>query len=358
MILLVYVDDIVLTGDSIQLLNSLVAYLHRNFSLKDLGNLSYFLGIEASRCGNDMYLTQSKYIHDLLVRTKMSGAKPSSTPIPAGKQLSLGDGDPLEDPSLYRSVVGALQYLNLTRLDITFAVNKACQFMHQPTTMHWQGVKRILRYFKGTMTYGLRLTGSSLSALTAYSDADWASNPDDRRSTSGYAIFFGPNLISWQAHKQKVTARSSTESEYRAIASIVAELTWLKTLLTDIGVVQKSPPTVWCDNLGAIFLSANPVLHSRMKHVEIDFHFIREKVLAGELLVRHLSTHYQIADIFTKGLGTLRFQLLRNKLTVIHDPFRLRGCVKSSSTSDNSEAVKAVEENQGKPDSASAKNKG
>ena len=194
-----------------------------------------------------LYLTQSKYIHDLLVRTKMDGAKPLPSPIIAGKQLSIHDGDPMSDPHTYRSTVGALQYLTLTRSDITFVVNKASQFMHNPTTLHWKGVKRILRYLNGTIYHGLRLTSASSLPLLAYIDADWTSNPDDRNSMSGYAIYLGPNLISWQTTEQKVIAHSSTESEYRAIALAVVDchgsnpclkiLVLFNTLLLSYGVI-------------------------------------------------------------------------------------------------------------------------
>lgn len=141
LILLVYVYDILLTGSCVTTMNSLIHYLHTVFALKDLGPLSYFLGIEACRDGSSLHLSQSKYIADLLARTNMKDANPISSPIIAGKQLSLHDGDPMPDVTLYRSTVGALQYLTLTRPDIQFAVNKACQFMHSPTTLHWQAVK-------------------------------------------------------------------------------------------------------------------------------------------------------------------------------------------------------------------------
>ena len=202
LILLVYVDDILLTGNSVQQLMSLLAYLNKAFALKDLGPLNYFFGIEAKRHGSSLHLSQSKYAHDLLIQTKMQHANPISSPIVPCKQLSIRDGDPMSDPTLYRSTVGALQYLTLTRPDIQFAVNKACQFMHSPTLLHWQAVKRILRYLRGTIHDGLTIHGSSNCGLIAYSDADWASNPDDRKSTSGYCIFMGPNLILWCAQKQ------------------------------------------------------------------------------------------------------------------------------------------------------------
>ncbi|KAD6796180.1 hypothetical protein E3N88_07076 [Mikania micrantha] len=273
----------------------------------------------------DMLLSQQKYINDLLVCAGLFTAKPVPTPMSTSHTLSLGDSPPFADPVKYRQIVGALQYATLTRPDISFAVNKVCQFMHSPTENHWSAVKRILRYLKGTSNQGLLLshksssqlhayTDTAFNSLSAFSDADWAGCPDDRRSTGGFAIYLGSNLVSWSARKQRTVSRSSTESEYKALADTVAELTWLQTLLQELRVRVQSVPTLWCDNLGATYLSANPVFHARTKHVEVDFHFVREKVAQGHLSVQFISTHDQIADVFTKPLSTDRFTLLRSKL--------------------------------------------
>lgn len=245
--------------------------------------------------------------------------------------MALGDSQPFDNPVRYRQIVGALQYLTLTRPDIAFAVNKVCQFMHSPTQNHWSAVKRILRYLQGSLDHGLfiqRSSGSTLHAytdahhqhdrpLTAYSDADWAGCPDDRRSTGGFAIYLGSNLVSWSARKQRTVSRSSTESEYKALADTVAELTWLEALLRELSVPVTSAPVLWCDNLGATYLSANPVFRARTKHVEVDFHFVRERVAQGKLSVQFISTHDQIADVFTKPLSSERFMLLRDKLQLV-----------------------------------------
>ncbi|KAD3642361.1 hypothetical protein E3N88_31585 [Mikania micrantha] len=278
-----------------------------------------------------MLLSQQKYINDLLVRAGLFTAKPVPTPMSTSHTLSLGDSPPFADPVKYRQIVGALQYATLTRPDISFAVNKVCQFMHSPTENHWSAVKRILRYLKGTSNQGLLLshksssqlhayTDTAFNSLSAFSDADWAGCPDDRRSTGGFAIYLGSNLVSWSARKQRTVSRSSTESEYKALADTVAELTWLQTLLQELRVRVQSVPTLWCDNLGATYLSANPVFHARTKHVEVDFHFVREKVAQGHLSVQFISTHDQIADVFTKPLSTDRFTLLRSKLQVANRP--------------------------------------
>ena len=175
--------------------------------------------------------------------------------------------------------MGALQYLTLTRPDISFAVNKVCQFLHAPTSVHWSAAKRILRYVKGTIDLGLRIHPSkSVLVVSAFSDADWAGNVDDRRSTGGFAVFLGSNLISWTARKQPTVSRSSTEAEYKALANATAEMMLIQKLLQELGVQHPSAALLWCDNLGAKYVSENPIFHARTKHIEIDFHFVRERV--------------------------------------------------------------------------------
>ena len=221
--LLVYVDDILITGSSSKAIAKLITILSSEFAVKDLGGLHYFLGINALHVEDGLLLSQSQYIYNLLQCTKMLDAKPVSSPMSSSQKLSLFSGAPHPDPANYRSVVGALQYLSLTCPDISFAVNKVCQFMHKPTEEHWAAVKRILRYLKFSIHFGLLIRPSSSTQLSIYSDADWAGCPDDRRSTSGFCIYFGDNLISWSSKKQPTVARSSTEAEYRAVAHATAE---------------------------------------------------------------------------------------------------------------------------------------
>ncbi|KAI3669008.1 hypothetical protein L6452_40227 [Arctium lappa] len=318
-------------GNNNKAIDHIVHSLSKSFAVQDMGPLSYFLGIEVARRDSDLILSQRKYINELLARANLSQSKPVPSSCTTSANLSLGNSAPFDDPVKYRQMVGALQYVTLSRLDITFAVNKVCQFMHSPTVNHWSAVKRILRYLHGTASHGLLISRSSSSVLHAYTDvafnslsaffdADWAGCPDDRRSTGGYAIYLGSNLVSWAARKQKIVSRSSTESEYKALADTVAELTWLETLLRELRVPMKSVPTLWCDNLGATYLSVNPVFHARTKHVEVDFHFVREKVAQGKLSVQFISTHDQIVDIFTKPLSSERFLFLKSKLRVDSRP--------------------------------------
>jgi Reverse transcriptase (RNA-dependent DNA polymerase) len=314
--LLVYVDDIILTGNNPALLQGIIQMLDINFTIKDLGELHFFLGIEVHPQNNGLLLTQSKYILSILARAHMQDAKPNATPMNTGNNLSKFDGVVFENPQLYRSIVGALQYVTISRPDICFAVNRVSQYMHAPTVCHWAAVKRILRYLNGTIHFGLTIRPSSSLEITAFSDSDWARCPDDRKSTTGYLVFLGSNLISWSSKKQSTVARSSTEAEYRGLATVTAEVIWLQSLFKEFNL-HVPVPTLWCDNLGATFLASNPAFHARTKHVELDYHFVRENVATGRIRVKFICSQDQLADALTKPLATARFKDLRFKLTVI-----------------------------------------
>ncbi|XP_019157304.1 PREDICTED: uncharacterized protein LOC109153871 [Ipomoea nil] len=302
-------------GNDSKLVDTLLHRLATAFKIRDLGTPGFFLGIEMVSAGDCVILSQRRYMSDLLGRSGMVALKPLSTHAAVTKSATPSD-DLFDNPTQYRRIVGALQYLTITRLDLAYAVNRLCQFMHTPTTEHWGLVKRVLRYIKGTLDYGLRLTPSSSSGIHAFSDSDWAGCPIDRKSTSGFAVYLGSNLISWLSKKQRTVARSSTEAEYKALADVFAEVTWVVSLLRELGLYSGGPATLWCDNLGATYLCANPVFHARTKHVEIDYHFVRGKVASEEFVVNYVFTADQFADIFTKPLSAPRFTALRDKLNV------------------------------------------
>jgi histone deacetylase 1/2 len=304
MFVLVYVDDIIVASSSQEATRALLLDLQEEFALKDLGDMHYFLGIEIKRDQEGLVLTQGRYAANILKRSGMSKCKPIDTPLSSTEKLSVTEGSKLgtEDSTRYRSLVGALQYLTLTRPNICFAVNKVCQFLHSPTTTHWSAVKRILRYVCGIMNLGLRIVKSKSMMVSAFSDADWAGCVDDRRSTGGFAVFLGSNLISWSVRKQPTVSWSSTEAEYKALANATAEMLWVQKLLTELGVQHPPVARLWCDNLGAKYLSAHPVFHARTKHIEIDFHFVRERVAQKLLDIRFIHIGDQVTDGFTKSL--------------------------------------------------------
>jgi histone deacetylase 1/2 len=196
LLILIYVDDIIVTGSHFEEVNKLISYLGRAFPVKDLGPSSYFLRVETLHDGGDLILTQRKYVINLLRRLKLHKVKPCSTPMSTTCTLSKFEGIDFDDPYLYRSTVSALHYLGFTQPDIAFAVHKVSKFMHQPKDVLWQAVKRILRYLKYTVNYGLHITHQSDHTLQGFSDADWAGDNDDRRSVGAYCIFHGSNLIS------------------------------------------------------------------------------------------------------------------------------------------------------------------
>ncbi|XP_071688565.1 uncharacterized mitochondrial protein AtMg00810-like [Rutidosis leptorrhynchoides] len=202
--------------------------------MKDLGSLSFFLGISVTRNEQGLFLSQHKYVEDIINRAGMSSCNTIKTPVDTNGKLSLSTGPAYKNPTEYHSLAGALQYLTFTRPDISYAVQQICLYMHDPKEVNMQALRRILRYLKGTLTHGLHLTPSSLSSLVSYTDADWGGCPDTRRSTPGYCVYLGGNLISWSAKRQPTVSRSSAEAKYRGVANVVSESCWLRNILLEL----------------------------------------------------------------------------------------------------------------------------
>ncbi|BBH07344.1 hypothetical protein Prudu_019255 [Prunus dulcis] len=315
-ILLLYVDDIIITGSDPSLVTSVIQALSEVFELKDLGKLKYFLGLEVQyHSGGKIFVNQAKYARDLIKKASMDTCKPCSTPSKPHHQVLKDEGTPLPNPTLFRSIVGALQYLTFTRPDIAFAVNTVCQFMH------------ILQmYLQGTLQFGVTFSPGSM-VLSGFCDADWAGDPNTRRSTTGYVVFLGSNPISWSSKKQASVSRSSTEAEYRALAHCAADISWIRQVLCDLHMIIPEAPLLHSDNLSALALSANPVFHSRIKHLDVDFHFIRERVQSKDLIVQYVPTDEQVADILTKGLHSPIFLKHCSNLSLGSSPAELEGGV-------------------------------
>ncbi|KAM1815735.1 hypothetical protein ACFX12_000216 [Malus domestica] len=317
LVVLIYVDDLIITGDNAAEITTLKQSLQQKFAVKDLGVLKYFLGIEMASSYKGLFLNQRKYVMDLLKDANMSDAKPALTPLDSKLKLDLG-GTSLSDISLYQRLVGKLIYLTITRPDISHSVSIASQFMHSPTIEHLNLVKRILRYLKGSVGRGILMAKNDNTQIMGYCDADWAGNAIDRKSTTGYCTFVGGNLVTWKSKKQTVIARSSAEAEYRAMASTACELIWLKGLLCDLGVFTAQPMTLFCDNQAAMHIASNPVFHERTKHIEVDCHYIREQVQSQVIQTHYVKSFDQLADIFTKPLASHQFQRLLSKLGSIN----------------------------------------
>ncbi|KAJ9543905.1 hypothetical protein OSB04_023612 [Centaurea solstitialis] len=324
--ILLYVDDIVLVTSSDSLRHKVMTLLASEFAMKDLGPLSFFLGIAVIRSSSDsLFLSQHKYALEVLQRAGLALCNPAPTPVDTNSKLSSNDGTLLDNPTEYRQLVGALPYLTIARPDISYAVQQVCMHMHAPRTSYMNALKRILRYVRGTITYGLTFHSSSTNSLVAYTDADWAECPDTRRSTSGYCIYLGDNLLSWSSKRQPTISRSSAEAEYRAVANVVSETCRLRNLLCDLFHPPSKATLVYYDNVSAMYLSTNPVQHQRTKHIEIDIHFVREKVARGQVRPLHVPSRYQIADTFTKGLPRILFDDFQSSLNVREPPVSTAG---------------------------------
>ncbi|KAH9714923.1 hypothetical protein KPL71_020828 [Citrus sinensis] len=327
-------------GPDSNLLENFIKKLSKVFALKDLGLVDYFLGVEVCYTVDGMHLSQTKYIKDLLSKASMQDCKGSETPLSTGFKLERAVrghlGQEFEDATLYRSIVGGLQYLILTRPDIAYAVHKLSQYLSAPTLQHWLACKKVLRYLQSTLTYGLHIQQDrnlEATGLTGYSDVDWACDTDNMKSIGAYCIYLGNNLIAWSSKKQAIVAKSNTESEYRALSSASSEFSWLQSLLSELNVVKLPTLVLWCDNQSAGDLARNLIFHSRAKHIELDVQYIRDKVLRKELEIRYIPTEEQVADALTKPLSYPKFNYFRSKLNVINRPLSLKGNIKEAHVS-------------------------
>ena len=318
MALLVYVDDLVLTGNDHDPCSAFKAYLHCCFHIKDLGPLKYFLGIEVARNSEGLFLSQRMYALEIVEKRGLVGVKPVDFPMETNHKLGLATGKFLDDPTQYRRLVGRLIYLTITRPELSYSVHILSQFMQDPREDHMATAKHVLRYLKGNPRQGLFMKTDSNLQLVAYYDSDWGACPITRRSLTGYFITLGGSPISWKTKKQTTASRSSAEAEYRAMAAVTSELIWIHSLLASLRVFVKLPIRLFYDNQAALHIAKNPIFHKRTKHIDIDCHFIRERILSGELIIDCLPSKYQIADIFTNALGKRQFMFLQSKLDIVN----------------------------------------
>ncbi|XP_020691953.1 uncharacterized protein LOC110106394 [Dendrobium catenatum] len=251
----------------------------------------------------------------IVSRPGFDNSKPAPTPISHKSLSPAPDDQPFPDPQHYQRLAGSLQYLTITRPDIAFATNVICQKMHNPLNSDYHSLKCLLRYIQGTLHYGLPITKGDLQ-LSTYTDTNWAADPSDRKLVTRFCTFLGTTLISWCVKKQVTVAKSSTEAEYRSLASVVSYVLWFQRLVAEFQIPQSSPTTIFCDNTSAIALANNPVFHARTKHIEIDYHFISEHIHRQAIAIAHIATADQTAYILTKSLLPPRFQELRAKLTI------------------------------------------
>jgi hypothetical protein len=300
-----YVDDLIITDTSKEIINTFKLEMKDRFQMSDLGLLSYYLGIEVKQGANGISLCQSAYVSKLLERCGLGSYNPNAFPMENRLKLSKLSTAEMVNATGYRSVIGALRYLLHTWPDMTFPVGYLSRFLEAPREDHLIAVKRVLRYLAGTQSHGLHYTKrhAGLPKLVGYSDVDMGGDIDDRKSTSGIFFFLGGNPITWQAAKQRVVALSSCEAEYVAAAIAVCQAVWLARLLTDMIGIESGAPELLVDNQSAIALSKNPVLHERSKHIGVRYHYLYECVDEGRIIIDYIATEEQLVDILTKALG-------------------------------------------------------
>ncbi|KAL0373689.1 UNVERIFIED_CONTAM: Retrovirus-related Pol polyprotein from transposon RE1 [Sesamum radiatum] len=295
LIVSLYVDDLIYTGNNEKMIHDFKEDMMKTFEMSDLGLMHFFLGIEINQEKERIFICQKKYTETLLKKFKMESCKIVTTPLVTGEKYKKEDGSEKVDGSIYRSLIGSLLYLTATRPDIMFATSLLSRFMQSPSQVHYGAAKRILRYLQ---------------------DSDWAGSADDMKSTSGYTFSLGSGIFSWASKKQATVAQSSAKAEYIAAAATSNQATWLRRILEDMGEKQEEPTTIYCDNKSAIAITKNPVQHNRTKHIDIKYHALREATTRGEIELKYCSTEEQLADMFTKALPRNKFEELRTKIGV------------------------------------------
>jgi ribonuclease HI len=297
---LIYVDDILIAASTKQEAIDVKTAVKRIFNAHDLGEATFFLGmtIKRDRVNRTIKLGQARMAADLVTKYGLQDGKTRSIPLDPSLHLSQAQGDPLDKSAPYAHLVGSLLYLSIcTRPDIAQAVGALSKFMATPTTVHWQAAKGVLRYVAGTLDHGLMFGNGN--TLVGYCDADYAGDPDTRRSTSGYVFILNGGAISWSSKRQATVAASTTEAEYMAAAQAVKEALWLRNLLVDLDL-DGGTVKIFADNQSAIKLLKNPVLSMRSKHIDVVYHFARERVARKEVKFEYVKTEHMLADMLTK----------------------------------------------------------
>ncbi|XP_071728540.1 uncharacterized mitochondrial protein AtMg00810-like [Rutidosis leptorrhynchoides] len=314
--ILVYVDDIVVTGNNTCEINKFKDFLKSKFQIKDLGVLKYFLGIEVIRENKNICLSQRKYTLDLLTEFGLLNCKPIYTPIEPNLKFN-NDDDlndlPLKNITEYQRLIEKLIYLTLTIPDISYSVHVLSQFMHAPKVSHLKCALRVLRYLKSAPGKGICIRKGDDTDLMCYVDSDWGTRIVAMKSVTGYCLFLNGSILTWKSKKQDCVSRSSAEAEYRALADASCEVIWILKVLNDFGKSCIIPVQIHIDNSAAIKI-ANPVFHEKTKHFDLDLHFVRDKINKGVIQTKKVDSAENKADIFTKGLCSFEHNKMCNLL--------------------------------------------
>ena len=320
LIVSIYVDDLIFTGNDGLLIEEFKASMKREFDMTDLGRMKYFLGVEVIQTHEGIFISQRKYAHEILKKFGMECSNATKTPMVPGFKLTKDEGGTKVDSTQYKQMIGSLMYLTVSRPDLMYVMSLVSRYMDKPTELHMVVVKRILRYLRGTTELGIGyLKGVRVDGVVAYSDSDYAGDLDDRRSTSGYVFMMGSGAVSWSSKKQAVVTLSTTEAEFISAAACACQVIWVQRVLKHLGWEQECC-VIYCDNCSTIKLSKNPVMHGRSKHIAIRYHFLRDLSKDGAVKLKYCATQDQIADIMTKPLKLDSYMKLRELLGVCVTP--------------------------------------
>ncbi|GJX84901.1 putative ribonuclease H-like domain-containing protein [Tanacetum coccineum] len=309
MLVQVYVDDIIFGSTKRSWCDEFEALMKSRFQMSSMGELTFFLGLQVKQKEDGIFISQDKYVAEILKKFDFANVKTASTPIETQKPLTKDEEAADVDVHLYRSMIGSLMYLTASRPDIMFAVCACSRFQVTPKTSHLNVVKRIFRYLKGKPKLGLWYPRVSSFDLEAYSDSDYARANLDRKSTTGGCQFLGRRLISWQCKKQTIVATSTTEAEYVAAANCCGQVLWIQNQMLDYGFNFMNTK-IYIDNESTICIVKNPVFHSKTKHIEIRHHFIRDAYEKKLIQVLKIHTDDNVADLLTKAFDVSRFNFL------------------------------------------------
>ena len=311
-----YMDDLFVTGNNLSMIDKFKAEMMKVFEMTDLGEMSYFLGMEVQQNQRGIFIGQQIYAKEILKKFKMEECKSMTTLINLKEKLCKEDGAGKVDEAIYRSLIGCLMYLTATRLDIMHVVSLLSRFMHCANEVHFKAVKRVVRYIKGTLSYGIQFSHIENFKLQGYANSDWAGNCDDIKSTFGYCYSFGSGIFSWCSKKQEIIAQSTVEAEYVAATAAANQVLWLRKILADLDMEQRKATKVNVDNLDVIAISNNPIFNGKTKHFKLKYYFLREVQKNEELQLIYCKIKDQLTDMLTKPLSKTRLETLRDKISV------------------------------------------
>lgn len=316
LIISLYVDDLIYTGDDEKMMSEFKESMMKEFDMSDLGKMRYFLGIEVVQFDGGVFISQMKYVIEVLRRFGMEHSNPVENPMVPGFKISKDENGVEMDGSFFKQLIGSLMYLTATRPDIMYAVSLLSRYMSRPTEVHYSAAKRILRYLQGTTKFGILYKKEGNCELIGFTDSDYAGSVEDRRSTSGYVFMLSGAAVAWSSRKQPIVTLSMTEAKFVAAAGSSCQAIWMQRVLKKIGYKGSESTVIFCDNSSTIKLSRNPVMHGKSKHIDVRYHFLRELVNDGVVQHQFCGTRHQLADILTKPLKLESFRELRWKLGV------------------------------------------